>query len=65
MPMLVQSILSRLGCRFRSRAAVELENLALRYGDSPKFSGLNRIAVAFEYEADAEGNTKSKLREWK
>ncbi len=35
------------------------------YSDSPKFSGLNRIAVVFEYEADAEGNTKSKLFEWK
>jgi hypothetical protein len=35
------------------------------YSDSPKFSGLNRIAVVFEYEADAEGNTKTKLFEWK
>jgi hypothetical protein len=26
---------------------------------------LNSIAVVFEYEADAEGNTKSKLWEWK
>jgi len=29
--MLVRSIVSRLVCRFRSRAAVELENLALRH----------------------------------
>src|SRR5580658_10663701 len=35
------------------------------YSDSPKLSGLNRIAVVFEYEADAEGNTKTKLFEWK
>ena len=35
------------------------------YGDTPKLSGLNRIAVVFEYEADAEGNTKTKLLEWK
>ena len=35
------------------------------YSDSTKFSGLNRIAVVFEYEADAEGNTKSKLFVWK
>jgi hypothetical protein len=34
-------------------------------GDSTKFSGLNRIAVVFEYESDAEGNTKSKLFVWK
>jgi hypothetical protein len=33
--------------------------------DSTKFSGLNRIAVVFEYVADAEGNTKSKLFVWK
>ncbi len=35
------------------------------YSDSPKLSRLNSIAVVFEYEADAEGNTKSKLWEWK
>ena len=28
---LVRSIVCRLGCRFRSRAVVELENLALRH----------------------------------
>src|ERR1700693_4942263 len=28
---LVRSIVSRFGCRFRSRAVVELENLALRH----------------------------------
>jgi hypothetical protein len=33
--------------------------------DFTKFSGLNRIAVVFEYVADAEGNTKSKLFVWK
>jgi Integrase core domain len=31
MLMLVRSIVSRLECRFRSRAVVELENLALRH----------------------------------
>ena len=30
-----------------------------------KFSRLNTIAVLFEYEADADGNTKSSLWEWK
>jgi hypothetical protein len=33
--------------------------------DSPNLSRLNSIAVVFEYEADADGNTKSKLWEWK
>ena len=35
------------------------------YSDSPKLSRLNTVAVVFEYEADADGNTKSKLWEWK
>jgi hypothetical protein len=30
-----------------------------------KFSRLNTIAAVFEYEADADGNTKSSLWEWK
>ena len=35
------------------------------YSDTPKLSRLNSVAVVFEYEADADGNTKSKLWEWK
>ena len=35
------------------------------YSDSPKLSRLNSIAVVFEYEADADGNTKIKYWEWK
>jgi len=35
------------------------------YSESPKLSRLNAVAVVFEYEADADGNTKSKLWEWK
>jgi hypothetical protein len=42
-------------------AGVSYRGAQYFYSDSPKFSGLNRIAVVFEYEADAEGNTKSKL----
>ena len=45
--------------------AVSYRGAQYFYSDSPKFSGLNRIAVVFEYEADAEGNTKTKLFEWK
>ena len=33
--------------------------------NTSKFSRLNTVAVVFEYEADAAGNTKSKLWEWK
>jgi hypothetical protein len=32
---------------------------------SPKFARLNNIAVVFEFEVDGEGNTHSKLWEWK
>ena len=35
------------------------------YSDSPTFRRLNSIAAVFEYEADAEGNTKLKSWEWK
>jgi hypothetical protein len=31
---------------------------------SPKLARLNTIAVVFEFEADAEGNTHAKLWEW-
>jgi len=31
----------------------------------PRWSRLNKAAVVFEYEVDAEGNTHSKYWEWK
>ena len=45
--------------------AVSYRGAQYYYSDSPKFSRLNTCAVLFEYEADAEGKTKSKLWEWK
>lgn len=45
--------------------AVSYRGAQYFYSDSPKFSKLNAIATVFEYEADAEGNTMSKLWEWK
>jgi len=45
--------------------AVSYRGAQYFYSDSPKLSRLNSIAVVFEYEADAEGNTKSKYWEWK
>jgi hypothetical protein len=45
--------------------AVSYRGAQYFYSDSPKLSRLNSIAVVFEYEADEEGNTKSKLWEWK
>jgi hypothetical protein len=32
---------------------------------SPKWARLNGIAVVYEYEVDAQGNTRSQLFEWK
>jgi hypothetical protein len=32
---------------------------------SPKFARLNSVAAVFEFEVDAEGNTHSKMWEWK
>ena len=32
---------------------------------APKWARLNGIAVVFEYEVDAQGNTRSQLHEWK
>lgn len=45
--------------------AVSYRGAQYFYSDSPKLSRLNSVAIVFEYEADAEGNTKSKLWEWK
>jgi hypothetical protein len=45
--------------------AVSYRGAQYFYSDSPKLSRLNSIAGVFEYEADADGNTKSKIWEWK
>jgi hypothetical protein len=45
--------------------AVSYRGALYYYSDSSKFSRLNSIAAVFEYEADAEGNTKTEVWEWK
>jgi hypothetical protein len=45
--------------------AVSYRGAQYYYSDTPKLSRLNSIAAVFEYEADADGNTKSKTWEWK
>ena len=45
--------------------AVSYRGALYYYSDSPNFRRLNAIAAIFEYSADADGNTKSKLWEWK
>jgi len=45
--------------------AVSYRGAQYFFSDTPKLSRLNSIAAVFEYEADADGNTKSTLWEWK
>jgi hypothetical protein len=45
--------------------AVSYRGAQYYYSDTPKLSRLNSIAAVFEYEADAEGNSKIKIWEWK
>ena len=45
--------------------AVTYRGASYYYSDSPNFRRLNAVAVVFEYSTDADGNSKSKLWEWK
>jgi len=45
--------------------AVSYRGASYYYSDSSKLSRLNTVAVVWEYEADADGNTKNKMWEWK
>ena len=51
--------------RLLDGGAVSYRGASYYYSDSPKLKRLNAVAALFEYEADADGNTKSKLWEWK
>ena len=51
--------------RLLEGGAVSYRGASYYYSDSPKLRRLNNVAALFEYEADADGNTKSKLWEWK
>jgi hypothetical protein len=45
--------------------AVSYRGASYFYSDSAKLSRLNAVATVFEYEADADGNSKNTLWEWK
>src|SRR2546422_4487679 len=45
--------------------AVSYRGASYYYSDSAKLRRLNGVAALFEYEADADGNTKNKLWEWR
>jgi len=45
--------------------AVSYRGASYYYSESAKLSRLNAVATVYEYEADADGNSRSKLWEWK
>ena len=51
--------------RLLDGGAVNYRGAVYYYSESQSFRRLNAVALVFEYSADADGNTKSKLWEWK
>jgi hypothetical protein len=45
--------------------AVSFRGAVYYQSASPKWARLNTVAAVFEYDVDAQGNTKSQLWEWK
>lgn len=51
--------------RFGDGGAVSYRGAIYYSTASPKLARLNTVAAVFEFDADAEGNTRSKFWEWK
>jgi hypothetical protein len=51
--------------KFAGGGAVSYRGAVYYSTASPKLARLNSVAAIFEFEVDAEGNTHSKLWEWK
>ena len=51
--------------QFREGGAVGYRGAIYYQTTSPKLARLNSVAVVFEFEVDAQGNTRSQLWEWK
>jgi len=51
--------------RFVEGGAVSYRGAVYYSTASPKLARLNAVAAVFEFDVDAEGNTHSKLWEWK
>ena len=51
--------------RLLGGGSVSYRGASYCYSDSPKLSRLNAVACIFEYDTDAEGNSKAKLWEWR
>jgi hypothetical protein len=50
---------------FKERGAASFRGAIYYYTGSSKFSRLNSVAGVFEFDADENGNTQSKIWEWK
>ena len=50
---------------FKERGAVSYRGAVYYHTASPKLSRLNTVAGVFEFEADENGNTQTKVWEWK
>jgi hypothetical protein len=50
---------------FKERGAVAYRGAVFYHTASAKLSRLNSVAGVFEFEADGDGNTQSKIWEWK
>jgi hypothetical protein len=51
--------------KFNAGGSVSYRGAVYYTTTSPKLARLNSVAALFEFEVDAEGNTESKLWEWK
>jgi uncharacterized protein YbcV (DUF1398 family) len=51
--------------RSRKDGAVSYRASIYYQSSSPKWARLNAVAGVFEYEVDAQGNTRSQLYEWR
>ena len=50
---------------FREGGSVAYRGAICFQTAAPRFAQLNKVAGAFEFDSDMEGNTQSKLWEWK
>ena len=50
---------------FKERGAVSYRGAIYFHAASARFSRLNSVAGVFEFDADENGNTQSKIWEWK
>jgi len=50
---------------FRKDGTLAYRGAIYAQSASPKWSRLNGVAVVYEYEVDAQGNTRAQYHEWK